>query len=189
MKYRRWTYITNAGLQMKVTLIFVAISLLGSMVSTFAFNFFALRKFETLMWSSHISVKDTGELIRPLFIYINVANFIFVSLMLIVGIVWMMKIKSGPIYRMDRDIKKISEGDLSVNITLRQKDEFQDVAAELNDMTVNIRDRFGLIIDKYADISRALSELKNRAGDPQGSCDSVLKNIGELEAEISKFKV
>jgi hypothetical protein len=56
-------------------------------------------------------------------------------------------------------------------------------------MTVNIRDRFGLIIDKYADISRSLSELKNRAEDPEGSCDSVLKNIGELEAEISKFKV
>ena len=184
MKFRRRTYITNAGLQTKVTLVFVAISLLGSIVSTFAFNFFALKKFETLMWSTHISVKDTGELIRPLFIYINVANFIFVSLMLVVGIVWMMKKKSGPIFRMNKDIRMIADGDLSVNITLRQKDEFQDTAAELNDMAANIRDRFGLIIDKYADISSSLQELKSGEG-----YDPVLKNIGELEAGISRFRV
>jgi methyl-accepting chemotaxis protein len=171
---------------MKVTLVFVSISMLGSMISTFAFNFFALRKFEMLMWSTHISVEDTGEIIRPLFIYINVANFLFVSIMLMIVIIWMMKINSGPIYRMNRDIKQIADGDLSVNITLRQKDEFQDIAAELNEMAGNIRDRFGLIIDKYEDISCSLPELKNGA---EGGYDPLLRNIGELEAEISKFKV
>jgi methyl-accepting chemotaxis protein len=189
MKFRRWKYITSAELQMKVTFTFIAISLMGSLASTFAFNFFALRKFEKLMWSTHISVKDTGELIRPLFIYINAANFLFVSLMLIIAIAWMVKIKSGPICRMNKDIKKISEGDLSVNIALRQKDEFQDVAAELNNMVGKTRERFSLIIDMYADISRSLPELKNMTERAGSGYDSVLRNIGELEVEIGKFKV
>lgn len=188
-KFRRWKYITNAGLQMKVTLVFVAISLLGSIVSTVAFNFFALRKFETLMWSTHISVKDTGELIRPLFIYINAANFLFVSLMLIIGIVWMMKKKSGPIFRMNKDIRMIADGDLSVNISLRHKDEFQDTAAELNYMAANIRNRFGLIIDKYTDISSSLPELNSWEGEREGEYESVLNKIDELEAEINRFRI
>ena len=59
-------------------------------------------------------------------------------------------------------------------------------------MAGKIRERFGLIIDKYAEISGSIQELKNgvdTAGGPGSGYGSVLKNIGELEAEISKFKV
>lgn len=174
---------------MKVTLVFLLISLLGSMVSTFTFNFFAMRKFEALMWSTHISVNDTGEIIRPLFVYINIANFLFLSVMLVIAVVWMMKIKSGPIYRMNRDITKVADGDLSVNINLRQKDEFQDVAAVLNDMTGKIRERFGVIIGTYADVSQSLSKLKGGTEDAERAYGPVLRNISELEAELRKFKV
>lgn len=192
MKFRRWTYITNAGLQMKVTLLFVTISLLGSIVSAFVFNFFALKKFETLMWSTHISVKDTGEIIRPLFVYVNIGNLLFVSVMLVLAVMWMMKIKSGPIYRMNKDIMKIADGDLSTRIVLRKKDEFQEVADELNDMTEKTGEKFGVVIDKYAHVSKFISGLKMTEGDTldrDADFETVLKNIDVIKLELKKFQV
>ncbi len=192
MKFRRRTYITNAGLQMKITLIFLAVSMLGSLVSTFVFNFFALREFEKLMWSTHISVKDTGEIIGPLFVYVNIGNFLFVSVMLILAVIWMMKIKSGPIYRMNKDMKKIAEGDLSTRILLRKKDEFQEVADELNEMTEKIGEKFGVVKDKYAYVSKFISRLKMTDNDPvddDADYKTVLKNIDGIEQELKKFQV
>ncbi len=192
MKFRRWTYITNAGLQMKITLFFVTISLLDSMVSTFVFNFFALRKFETLMWSTHISVKDTGAIIGPLFVYVNIGNVLFVSVMLMLAVMWMMKIKSGPIYRMDKDIRKIADGDLSTRIVLREKDEFQEVADELNGMTEKIGEKIGVVIDKYAYISNSISGLKMTEGDTldrDTDFEKVLENINSIKLELKKFDV
>ncbi len=189
MNNKRRKYITNAGLQMKVTLVFIAISLVGSIIATVAFNYFALKIFESLMWSTHISVKNTGELIGPLFVNVTIANIVFVSILLVFGVVWMMKLKSGPLFRMNNDIKKITNGDLSVNIILRQKDEFQDTAVELDNMVVKTRERFKKIIDKYADISRSLPAMNVEGMNPQNNYKSVLENIEKLEADIGKFKI
>ncbi len=77
MKFIRRRYIVDAGLQMKFIISFVLVSLLGSVAAVVAFNFFALRKMETLMLSTHISAKTTGELIGPLFVYVNIISFLF----------------------------------------------------------------------------------------------------------------
>ncbi len=189
MNTKRRTYITNLGLQMKVTLVFISISLMGSIIATIAFNYFAMKKLESLMWSTHISVKSTGELIGPLFLNVSIANIVFVSLLLVFGVIWMMKLKSGPLFRMNNDMKKITDGDLSINIILRQKDEFKDTAVELDNMVTKTRERFENIIDKHRDISSYLSVINDEKLNLQINYDSILENIGELEAAVDKFKI
>lgn len=192
MGYKRRGYIIHKGLQMKITLSFVVISLLGSIIATGAFNFFALSQLEALMWSSHINVHDTGEIIRPLFIYINVFNFVFVSLLLTGAIIWMLRLKSGPIYRMMKDIMKIADGDLSSKITLRKKDEFQSVANELNRMAESLRERFTVLNDAYAGISASIGEIKRKTGVEEITAeeyDLILKDVARCEGELSKYKL
>lgn len=188
MKLRRRTYITDTKLQIKFTLIFVLVSFAANVISVAVFSFLAVNKMEALMWSTHMDIQSTGEIVNPLFLYVNIGNFIFIAMLLFITGIWMMKKTSGPLYRMSKDINRIADGDLSVNITLRQKDEFQDVAAELNDMTANIRDRFGLIIDKYADISKAVRNL-DEGGSKVNNCEAVLKSIEGLKGEMGRFKV
>jgi methyl-accepting chemotaxis protein len=192
MKFRRRRYIINAGLQMKFTLSFVLVSLLGSIVAVTAFNFLALRKLETLMWSTHISVKTTGELIKPLFISVNIINFLFVSILLIITGIWMIRKVSGPLHGMSKDIMRVANGDLSISITLRQKDVFKDTAYELNIMVKSIRERFEIISEKYRDISKSIGEFKEKASNTEASIkdyNSILKNIESLETEMNSFKL
>lgn len=194
MKFRRRRYIVDAGLQMKFTILFVLVSLLGSVVAVAAFNFFALRKLEPLMWSTHISAKSTGELIGPLFVYVNIIGFLFVSVLLIIAGIWMIRKVSGPLYRMSKDIMKVTNGDLSARIILRQKDMLKDIAHELNIMIKSIRERFNIISEKYMGISESIGEFKFKEKTSNTEAlikdyNSVLKNVESLETEINSFKL
>ena len=192
MMFRRRKFIVNAGLQMKITFIFVIIALAGSIAAAVAFNYFAMKELETLMWSTHISLKDTGEIIRPLFIYVNIFDFLFVSVLLGIALVWMMKKTTGPLFRMSKDITKVADGDLSVILALRQKDEFQDTANELNNMITSMRDRYKNIDEKHSDVSQSIETLKKEMENPEilvKNCDSAIKSVEDLEKELKSFEI
>jgi len=192
MKFRRYRYLINAGLQMKFIILFVLISLLGNIVAVAAFNFFALRKLEPLMGSIHISAKTTGELITSLLVYVNIISFLFVSALLISTVIWMIRKVSAPLYRMSKDIMRVANGDLSTSITLRQKDVFKDTAYELNFMVKSIRDKFNIISEKYMGISKSVGGFKEKTSNTETlikDYNSVLKNIESLETDMNSFKL
>lgn len=177
---------------MKFVIPFVAVSLSGAVAATAVFNYLALREFESIMWSTHISVKTTDELVRPLFINVNIINIIFVTALLIIAGIWMMRKTSGPLYRMLGDIRRVADGDLSTDITLRQNDELKDTAHELDAMVKSIKDRFSSINEKYADVSKSVEGLKREPVDKETSKKahtSILEKVRELETEINGFKL
>lgn len=192
MKFRRRKYIVNTRLQMRYTLSFVLVSLLGSIVAVVAFNFFALRKFDSLMWSTHINVKTTGEIIRPLFIYVNVMDFLFVSILLFITGIWMIRKISGPLYRMSKDVRRAAGGDLSTTMAIRSKDELKDIAHELKLIIDGFKERFTIIHEKYAGISKSIEESKYQIRNLEittKNCISILENINTLEKEMHIFKL
>ncbi len=192
MKFRRRKFIINAGLQMKIALVFAAIAISGSIAATTAFNYFALKKIEKLMWSTHIGIKNTGEIIKQLVLYVNLVDFLFIAVLLIIAVAWMMKKTRGPIFRLTKDIEGVSNGDLTIDIILRDKDEFRDVAHELNLMVGSMREKFMKLIEKHVDISGSLDKLSTEIHDPESAvrnCNIALENIRQFEEEISSSKI
>jgi methyl-accepting chemotaxis protein len=93
---------------------------------------------------------------------------------------------------MSKDINKIAEGDLSTNISLREKDEFQDVAIDLNQMTEKLREDFSLTKENCLNISKSLGTLKTllAAGKiSEGNYDNVLENINDLKSGLNRFQL
>jgi len=192
MKFRRRNYVINSGLQMRYSFLFFIAALLGNICAVGVFNMLSLKKLEAARWSTHLNVESTGELLYPVFLYVNIGAFLFITLLFIIAGVWMLRKTTGPLIRMSKDINGITEGDLASQIVLRQKDEFKDVADELNEMTESLRSRFVNIKDKYESISQSVAMLEKDAGDREGTsttCNSILKNIEGLEAEINKFRL
>ena len=192
MKFKRRQYINDASLQIRFTLFFVLAALIGNILAVAAFNNLAVRALDTLMWSTHISVASTDELIRPIFIYVNVINFVFVTALLVLTCYLMMKKTSGPLLRMSNDIKKVTGGDLTSRIVLRQKDEFKDVADELNSMTEELRKRFAGIKGQYKGISESVGILEKGSSSKEDSIRSynlILNKIEGIEKEINKFEL
>jgi len=191
MKLQRSRYLIDTRLQIRYALLFVAISLISNILSVTAFNVLALKQLDTLMWSTHISINSTDDLIRPLFFFVNIINFVFVAALLVLIGFLMLKKTSGPLIRMTRDIRKVTGGDLSSRIVLRQKDDFRDVADELNQMTGELRERFSGLKDKYEGLSRSLQMIRKGTSkkDSINNYDSILKSIEAVETELNKLEL
>jgi methyl-accepting chemotaxis protein len=192
MKFNRRRYINDTRVQIRYALLFVIISLIGNILAVTAFNLLALKQLDILMWSTHISITSTDELVRPVFIVVNVVNFVFVAVLLGLTGFLMLKKTSGPLIRMSRDIRKITEGDLSSRIALRQKDDFKDVADELNRMTGELRERFINLKDKYEGLSGSLLMIGkdiSKKEDSINDYNSILKNIDGVETELNKLEL
>lgn len=160
MRFRRRKYIVDVGFQWRFVLGFVAVSLIGSVVSAVLFNLFSMKGLEELQWSVHISAQSTGEVLKPLFIYFNLLSFVFVLVLLLITGVWMMRKVNGPLYHIIRDLEKVKGGDFSSMMSVRQGDEFQDLVKALNEMQGQIRDRFRRFREGYEEVSKALVELE-----------------------------
>jgi len=188
VKYRRRRYIVSPGFQWRFVLGFVLVALTGSAVATALFNLFALRRLEVLRWSAFVPVQSTGEVLKPLFIYVNLFSLLFVAVLLVITGALMMRKVSGPIYRIAEELKMIGEGNLSSEIILRKRDEFRDVAIALNEMLEKLRVRFSELKERYEEISQQLLELEitQARGIPTDhQREKVIGMIQELQKQIS----
>jgi methyl-accepting chemotaxis protein len=188
VKHRRRRYIVSTGFQWRFVLGFVAVALAGSAVTTVLFNFLAQSRLEELRWSAFVPVQSTGEVLRPLFIYVNLFSLAFVAVLLVITGTLMMRKVSGPIYRITKDLKSMGEGNFSSGIILRQQDEFRDVAVALNEMLDSLRERFSERRARYEEISQELLELElaHARGIPlEEKTEKILYMIQELREQIS----
>ncbi len=160
MKYRRRRYIVDTGFQGRFLLGFVAVALAGSIAATVFFIFSANQRLEKLQWSAFVTARSTVEVLEPLFIYVNLVAVVFVSVLLVVTWIWMMRKINGPLNGIVKNLKRVKEGDFSAAIILRRRDEFKDVAAGLNEMLDKTRERFSGFKAGYEEISQALADLE-----------------------------
>jgi methyl-accepting chemotaxis protein len=187
MKYRRRRYIVSSGFQWRFVLGFVAVVLAGSGLATVLFNILAQRRLEELRWSAFVPVQSTGEVLKPLFVYVNLFSVMFVAVLLVITGALMLRKVNGPIYRITKDLKMIGEGNFSSVITLRQQDEFRDVAEALNEMLDRLRESFSDSRARYEEISKELLELEtaHENGVPLGDkIESIRTMIEELQEHI-----
>ncbi len=62
---------------------------------------------------------------------------------------------AGPLYRFEEQLRKLGEGHLSEDITLRDTDQLQDLSARFNEAVVSLR-------DKVRDVALELDALEAR---------------------------
>jgi len=181
MIFKRRKYIVDKRFQGKFILFFVIISSFISIVATVVFNHIALKRLESIIWSAHISVKTTDEVIGSLFIYVNIIAFLVVSLLLILTGIWMVRKTSGFLYVISKNIMRVANGDLSVSIDLRQKDEFNDVVSSLNDMIKKLRERFSDIKQRYGEISTYIRDIERTYAKDTPEREDIQKVLKRLE--------
>jgi len=88
----------------------------------------------------------------------------------------------GPLFRINNEIKKLTDGNLKANFTIRSTDQLKELAASLTEMT-------GSWAAKHSELKRKLSELKSSLDSLGVNKEAVLKKINELEEALNYFKI
>ncbi|MDH4161904.1 MAG: methyl-accepting chemotaxis protein [Nitrospirota bacterium] len=156
---RRKQYFIDKSYQTRFILRFVIVTALWSAAALLLFAWIARQRIETEMYSSHLTIASSQELLLPSALYSEGIALLLYSVLLAYAIFDLGKRISAPLFMLKKDLARIGAGDLAIPVRLRPGDEFQDLAGEVDRMRAGLGSRFAEIKGAQQRLSRAVSEL------------------------------
>ena len=175
---RRRTYIVRMDFQKDFIIKYCVLVLIAALILSFIVYFFCGTTVTTVFKESRLRILSTNDFILPYLFWSSL-----IAVVCAVAACWHMTMivsnrLAGPLYRFEQDIAKIAQGDLTLNIRLRQKDEFKSLARIFNDLTGDWRRDIIAIKNQVAELDRSSNwTTEDRR---------VLDNIKEA---LAKYKV
>jgi methyl-accepting chemotaxis protein len=94
---------------------------------------------------------------------------------------------AGPLYRFRAILKSVTEGDLSVRVTLRKNDYMEEEADVINAMIATLGAKMRAIQERYEDMQTALTELKTATD--TGVSKEINQNIESLGVQMEQLRI
>ncbi|MBQ2593315.1 MAG: methyl-accepting chemotaxis protein [Candidatus Riflebacteria bacterium] len=91
---------------------------------------------------------------------------------------------AGPAYKLEKSIKRITEGDLTFQVSLRRNDNLKELAAALNELL----DKFRTTISKTKSLTE---DINNKLGSVKGDekYAQIVADSSELRQLVDQFKL
>ncbi len=176
--YKRKTFYIKKEFQFKFIMKFCLIILAGVIISTGLLFLFSQETLTSSFENSRLVIKNTGIAILPSIIITNLITLGIICIAAIAVTLFISHRIAGPMFRFEKDLEKISNGDLSVSINLRKKDQFSEMALALNNMTQSFH-------GKLSKVNARLDEVLPLPGEIE-TCKECEKKIEELKTVILK---
>lgn len=163
MRKRRKIRIVKMEFQKNFILKFCVIIIFSALTIAAIVYTLSIPSATTVFENSRLAIKSTADFILPLLILSSLVAIVVAGSITIIITLFISHRIAGPLYRLENDIAEINRGNLGVEIHVRQKDEFQNLAKSLNQMLKTIRDTVVEANKELADIpAMALADKDQR---------------------------
>ncbi len=176
--YKRKNYFIKKEFQFKFILKFCLIMLAGIILSTCFVFIFSQDTLTSSFNNSQLIIEKTGQAILPTILITNLITLALITLAAIIITLFISHRIAGPMFRFEKDIRQIAQGNLKVRINLRQKDQFSEMAKAFNEMSSNLH-------EKVSHIDQKIDKLIISAQETQETED-YQKQLQELKKMIQK---
>ena len=144
-RFTRKNYFIDRGAQGRFIAGFTAASLAGGIVAVFGFRYFAGRKLESTLYAMRLPDVPMTHLLLQEMLITTALTAVFVLLLF-----WLTSGKvfariDGPLRRMAGALRTITGGDLHSEVRLRENDEFQEFAADVESMVRQMNGRLSAV--------------------------------------------
>ncbi|MBI4978166.1 MAG: HAMP domain-containing protein [Spirochaetes bacterium] len=109
-------------------------------------------------------------------IKIFVLNIVFSLLVVVFSFMFISHRIAGPVYRFSKAFDALREGDLSVTVNLRKKDELKDLADKFNVMMLDMNDKMLAVTAASQGVKKAVGKSKAAA-----KCKALDEAIGQFK--------
>ena len=131
--------------------------------------------------NTKVMVKGTEDFILPVIVTTVLSVAFFASLVVFVSTLLVTHRIAGPIYRLSQEVEKLKKGDLTRSFKIRNKDEFQDLARNLHEMSLVLRENYSALKIKIDGLKKLLQEKDySLSGQDKEAFLSTMKEIDEL---------
>jgi len=181
---RRKQYFIKPGFQSRLTAIFILIVIIvANIVGALVYGFSVEKLESNLVEEAKLPVdsKQLGQALLPGVIIAELISIFVVAFICI----FVTHTIAGPVYRMEKVVRNIGEGDLTHFIKLRPKDELKDLADAMNEMTMGLRSKVISFKENVAQIRDGISTAKSTGN--VSRLDEVLKSVDTMEEALLSF--
>lgn len=156
--YKRRHFFIKKEFQFKFIIKFCLLILLGTFISTGLLLIFSHGTLTTSFQHSRLVVTDTSSAILSAVVYTNLITLGLITLFTIIVVLLISHKIAGPLYRFEKELKEIGEGNLTRVINLRTKDQMTDIAKCLTEMVASLHEKIKGMQNEVEDVIKSASE-------------------------------
>jgi methyl-accepting chemotaxis protein len=169
----------NRGLQLRMIGKMSCIILASLLISSGVYYYFANQTISESFLLCHIQARNFLDFLLP----IVGISFVISLLVGTIASLFLPKNLAGPLYRIEQEVRRLTNGDLTVQICLRSGDEARSLAGQINQMVELYRETLVSVQDSLQEIQKICD-----AG-TQISTEECQAIHDRIVTKISKFKV
>jgi methyl-accepting chemotaxis protein len=187
---RRRNFFINKDFQIRFILKFVLTSTLWAIATITFFAYFAKKRLQDALYTTHLKVSSPGDILLSSALLAQAIALILFIVLLAYAIYTLRKKLSVPLYMLEKDVARIADGDLVTVVSLREEDEFQALASDMNTMRKELGQKLSKIKEGQTVLASAVSELHRAAlkGNPSANHVGSLKDaVARMKEELNVF--
>lgn len=99
---------------------------------------------------------------------------------------------AGPVYRLEKSLKQIADGDLGLNVRFRPGDDLQELGVLLNQIIYRQSEALRTVQSVQQNLEKSIGEIRGAQADPerlQPALDQIQAQTGKLESLLRQFKI
>ena len=181
---RRKNYFIKKRFQMGFIYRFILLLLLESLLIAGLFMYISSDTLTTGYFNYILKIERTSDFFFISFLLITSIVVIGMAMIGMAVFILLSHRIAGPLYRFEKDLAEMAQGDLTKRIALRKTDQLTELKEALNILIDSFDQRIGRM--KHS-VSR-LSDLLSKKDDPE-NIQKLSKEIELLKSEIDNFKV
>ena len=181
---RRKNFFIDKDFQSRFIVRFVFTTTLWAVAAISLFAYFAGKRLQEALYTTHLKVSSPGELLLSSSAAAQAIALVLFIVLLAYAIYALRKKLSVPLYMLKKDIARIADGDLASVVSLREEDEFQELASDMDAMRKNLGRKLGGIKEGNAALSSAIYDLQRAAAKGEVSA----KQVGPLKEVAARMK-
>lgn len=182
---QRKNYFISKGMQSKFAGTILLLAFLVAVIT--ACNIYVLGSFFVSTKTTLVEARGVTNIMQHFFteFWPRLLMLIFVNVIIIfiVSIMYSHQ-TAGPAFKLEKSIKRIAEGDLTFEVSLRRNDNLKELAVALNDLLKKFRNTLAQAKTLSVDLSAKLEGLESDAKFKQ-----LADNSAELTRLINQFKI
>ena len=171
------SHLVNHDVRLRLVLDDVLFSLLAALTAIGVLYYLSNKEIGDSMWSAHLSIKETRELLTN---GVKVAGLVTFGAVLLFGLWSLIDAHriAGPLHRLHRLLNEVGDGNLVHEIAFRKRDEFGELAAATDHMVEVYAVRLSTVRRQAQSMEEVLSndtltpeqvqELRRQAADLTG---------------------
>lgn len=168
-KWRRKNFFINKELQGKYVFVFFSFMLAGAVLLMLVFGLLSADTLTIEYKDSSIHVGQTPlvlfkEMLKAYWIFLFAGGFLVA-----VYTVFLTHRFAGPAFRFERTLEEMINGDFSLDVRVRRKDELKGIEVMINRLNRMLSKNMGEMKGLAADVEEALSGLSSEARHPKAA--------------------